>query len=146
MPMKLNIFPPAIINDNWKGDSNRANIDGLAKGFYVRIKPNQPESLLQHELEHVKQFWLFVVLGVVGMAILVSQGIITQGPIILLSFAPAIILPRIYKVKRWMETRAYLVSMKYGRSIDSAARGMMASLDAKITFIEAKRLLETHKK
>lgn len=144
--MKLNIFPPAIINDNWKGDSKRPQIDGLAKGFYVQIKPNSSKSLLQHELEHVKQFWMFVVLGVVITTVLASQGIITQGPMILMSLAPAIILPRVYKVKQWMEVQAYLTSIKYGRSINSAARGMVVSLDGRITFSEAIRLLETYKK
>lgn len=144
--MKINLFPPAIINDNWKGDSKRPRIDGIAKGPFVRIKPNKPESLLQHELEHVKQYWMFAILGIIVMTVLVTQGIVTQGPIVLLALAPAIILPRIYKIKEWMETQAYLVSMKYGRSLDSAARGMVISLNHKITVAEAKKLLEKSKK
>lgn len=95
--MKLRLFPPHIVRtvDEIKGSSW-----GRARAMFITLEKSAPDYVYQHELAHVKQW--YITLGLHGILYRISK-----------------------RYRLWSEVQAYKVSMRHGRPLDSAARGLM---------------------
>ena len=113
--MKLKLFPPHIVRtvDDIKGGGW-----GQARAMFVTLEKAAPDYVYQHELAHVKQFYL--TLGLHG------------------------VLYRFVKRYRlWSEVQAYKQSIRHGRPLASAAKGLMwDKYGFDLTLDQAKSLLE----
>jgi hypothetical protein len=97
-------------------DDLGGNSIGRANAFVIRLG-NRSESNYQHELMHVKQWYMTI--GMHGL---------------LYKFVP--------RYKLWAEAQAYRKAITYGRSLDSAAYGLKdPSYGFNLTLNEAKELL-----
>lgn len=115
--MKIQAFPPALI---FYVDALGPNTGGEARGPVVRIlkKYLQDEGILKHELEHVKQYWTGVMIGLGVLALLVLVGVLPQYYALAYGISIAAALPslaygHIKPYRLWAELKAYAVQVRY---------------------------------
>ena len=90
---------------------------GKANAFVISVEDDAPIYVYQHELEHVKQWYITLALHP-----------------ILYYFSK--------RYRLWSEVNAYKKSIKYGRSLKSCALGLTKKgYDLGLTFEEAEKLL-----
>lgn len=98
------------------GTKNGGTVTGRSSLFWVWVDPRAELHTIKHEQKHLRDKWMLCWIGYLLF------GMTKAG-------------------KKWREKRGYAVSVKYGRDIDSAARGMAAGV--KISFEEAKSLIQS---
>lgn len=97
------------------GGKNGGRVMGRSSLFWVWAHPQADSATIAHERQHVRDKWRLMWLGYLLF------GMTKRG-------------------KEWREARGYAVSVKNGRPLDDAARGMAVGI--KIGFERAKRLIE----
>ena len=97
------------------GGKNGGRVLGRSSLFWVWAHPQADSATIAHERQHVRDKWRLMWLGY-------------------------LILSHAQWFKEWREARGYAVSVKHGRSIESAAAGMAAGV--KISQARARKLIE----
>ncbi len=140
--MGISIFPPAIIVES----DLEKNIRGRARGFLVKMNKNltaeQYKSTLAHELIHVWQFWVLLLIGLVLFfgfsyafpSLTILHFIPTLLPFLIVEYIPT------FNYRK--EAAAYAASVRHGRSLKSAIRALVSpNYKFEITWREAEELI-----
>lgn len=112
---KLNFWPPAII---LASEDMPPNMGGWANGIVIKIRQkylnNGDKGLLQHELTHVWQFWMFVMFAVtlvfIAHVMNLPQLIMLAFP---LCFGHSLLYAAVPAYRLWSEVQAYQVQAKF---------------------------------
>jgi hypothetical protein len=111
--MKVSLLPPALV---LQSENIGENNGGIAQGPIVRIREKywNDEGILKHELEHVKQFWVFGGLAIsISIILLYSPFADYAGLAIAIAAGHPLLYMRLQAYRLWAEVSAYKVQLKY---------------------------------
>ncbi len=112
------IIPVPIFYTNFTF-SNKTTIAGTARGPVILIKPNYIDDvgLLQHELNHVKQFWFPVLLSVIPFIAVLFIEETFNSLYLLIIYVGTLIHSLLYrfasKYRLWSEVQSYRIQANY---------------------------------
>ena len=91
--------------------------------FFVMLKPEADEAIYQHELAHVRQWWLATIINGLLLAFVVAKDP-QLWPLMGLAIAAHGIMYRFKSYRLWAEVRAHRVQLRHGHDIDRVARSL----------------------
>lgn len=110
--MKINLTPPALI---FIVESLPRNTGGCANGPVVRLltKYENDKGILQHELEHVKQYWSLNLKFTIVLLALATFFNLNPYYAVIGFAAHGLLYGFIKPYRYWAELKAYAVQLQY---------------------------------